>query len=209
MPSSPKYFHIKRVATGEDFLVRAIKQAVAVSSVAGGPAKITVASNDDIVACNGALHEASRPEGEGKIFLVQKSNSKVLVRAKTAVDVATIILDKNELDVSVASQDTLVRLLGAGVRPIDTTDASTAAGPAAGDDAAGTGGGTATAGTRSEALVTEGTAPQEDPQPAESLAPADDTTTTTFAVSATAEPAANSADADASVDTDALESKAA
>jgi len=117
-----KFFHLHRKSDATDHLVRALKEGDAIAAVAGNQWTTRVASKGDITAhflAGCTLHQDSIPEGPGArfIYLVPKDGDtqhSVLIRAKnTGAAVAKLIGE--DLSCKVADDETLVRLLDAGV----------------------------------------------------------------------------------------------
>jgi len=115
-----KYFHVRHLIANTDFLARAPKAAQALIAIAGSADSVKPATDDQIAShltSGGALHEKSVAEGEGKLFFVATTPS-ALIRAKNEAD-AFSRLNDGVYSVEPASQDTLVRLLTGGIKPVD------------------------------------------------------------------------------------------
>lgn len=115
-----KYFHVTETTSGKEHLVKAPRKSLVLQLVTGGRAGVKPASDEDItnhLTSGGALHEKSKPEGEGKLFLVAGERPS-LVRAKNAGEAFSLVND-GTYEVQPASQDALVRLLSAGLKVVE------------------------------------------------------------------------------------------
>lgn len=121
-----KIFHLQRKSDGTDHLVRTSKESAALAAIAGNKWKARVASPDDIYAHFNAgrkLHPASAPEEKGNRFVIlEPANDSVaepvLIRAKNT-GAALSLLTEGDVTCRVVDDETLVRLLGAGLQVID------------------------------------------------------------------------------------------
>lgn len=115
-----KYFHVTETTSGKEHLVKAPRKSLVLQLVTGGRAGVKPASDEDItnhLTSGGTLHEKSKPEGEGKLFLVAGDRPS-LVRAKNAGEAFSLVND-GTYEVQPASQDALVRLLSAGLKIVE------------------------------------------------------------------------------------------
>lgn len=118
--ANSKYFHVRHLVAGTDFIAKAPKATLALVAIAGTSEAVKPATDDQIAthfAGGGTLHDKSLAEGEGKLFFVATTPS-VLIRAKNEAD-AFSRLNDGVYSAEPASQDTLVRLLTNGVKPVE------------------------------------------------------------------------------------------
>jgi len=149
-----KIFHVVRKSDQREHLVRAAKESGVLLVLAGNAWKPSIASQDDITAhyaAGGTLHPASvaaDTKGAKIVRLAPAEGSTkqpVLIRAK---NVATAIeaLTNGDIEVKLADQETLVRLLEAGTPVLEAPKVEPKTGPAGnGGTDGGTGDGAAAA----------------------------------------------------------------
>lgn len=119
-----KYFHLKHKTTGADHLVKAPKPALALLAIAGAATGAVRAATDDEIRDHfiqgGGLSDRSRSEeGKGRYFFVNEAGQSThLVRARSE-DEAFAAVHEPLYTIEAASQDVLVRLLTASVKPVD------------------------------------------------------------------------------------------
>lgn len=176
--ASNKYFVVKKLSDSTETLVGAPRANLAKLTVVGGKVQAKAATEEQIILhfqAGYGLHEKSRKEGDGKMFLIS-SVPPILVRAKNAGEAISLTDDSTDYEITQASHETIVRLMTAGVQVLTYTEEPKAgAAPAAtgngegapGDAAAAGADGSASTGDASAidgavgAVVDEGAAPAD------------------------------------------------
>lgn len=141
--ASNKYFVVKKLSDSTETLVGAPRANLAKLTVVGGKVQAKAATEEQIILhfqAGYGLHEKSREEGDGKMFLIS-SVPPILVRAKNAGEAISLTDDSTDYEVTQASHETIVRLMTAGAQVLNYTEepkagAATAA-PGTGEGAAG------------------------------------------------------------------------
>ncbi|KLC44477.1 hypothetical protein IPT12_15010 [Xanthomonas perforans] len=122
-----KIFHVVRKSDQSENLVRAPKESGVLLVLAGNSWKPSIATQDDITnhyAAGGTLHPASiEADIKGakivRLAPAEGSNKKpVLIRAKN-VGSAIEALTNGDIEIKLADQETLVRLLEAGTKVLE------------------------------------------------------------------------------------------
>lgn len=122
-----KIFHVVRKSDGSEHLVRAAKDSGVLVVLAGNAWKPSIASQDDITehyAAGGTLHPASvgaDTKGAKIVRLAPAEGSnkqQVLIRAKN-IGTAIEALTNGDIEVKLADQETLVRLLELGTKVLE------------------------------------------------------------------------------------------
>lgn len=116
--ASNKYFVVKKLSDSTETLVGAPRANLAKLTVVGGKVQAKAATEEQIILhfqAGYGLHEKSREEGDGKMFLIS-SVPPILVRAKNAGEAISLTDDSTDYEITQASHETIVRLMTAGAQ---------------------------------------------------------------------------------------------
>lgn len=159
--ASNKYFVVKKLSDSTETLVGAPRANLAKLTVVGGKVQAKAATEEQIILhfqAGYGLHEKSREEGDGKMFLIS-SVPPILVRAKNAGEAISLTDDSTDYEITQASHETIVRLMTAGAQVLTYTEEPKAgAAPAATGNGEGAPGDAAVAGADGSASTGDASA---------------------------------------------------
>lgn len=111
--ATQKYFLVTHTGTLQETLVRAPRDTLAISVVAGDAAAVRQATDDDIAKFEGKLHARSVELGSGKYFVVGDQ----IIRAKNPAT-AYALVNQDTFTAKLLNQDELVACLNKQLKPI-------------------------------------------------------------------------------------------